>query len=41
MPVVEVVSEAFRLDRVANVVTNICSLGGQVDLISVVEKDRC
>lgn len=40
VPVVEVVSESFRLGGAANVVANIRSLGGQVLLISAMGEDE-
>lgn len=40
VPVVEVKDENFRLGGAANTVANICSLGGQVDIVSVIGKDQ-
>jgi len=40
VPVVEVIDENYRLGGAANTVTNIRSLGGEVDVISVVGKDE-
>ena len=40
VPVVEVKNENFRLGGAANTVANICSLGGQVDIVSVIGKDQ-
>ena len=40
VPVVEVKDENFRLGGAANTVANIRSLGGQVDLVSVIGKDQ-
>jgi len=40
VPVIEVVSESFRLGGAANVAANIRSLGGQVTLISVIGEDE-
>jgi len=39
VPVVEVTSEDFRLGGAANTVANIRSLGGQVEIISIIGKD--
>jgi len=40
VPVVEVKEESFRLGGAANTVTNICSLGGRVDIVSIIGKDE-
>ena len=40
VPVVEFLSEDFRLGGAANTIANIRSLGGQVDVVSVVGKDE-
>jgi len=40
VPVVEVKEESFRLGGAANTVANIRSLGGQVDVISVIGRDE-
>ena len=40
VPVVEVKEESFRLGGAANTVANIRSLGGQVDVVSVIGKDE-
>jgi len=40
VPVIDVVSQSFRLGGAANVVANIRGLGGQVDLVSVVGNDE-
>ena len=40
VPVVEVKSENFRLGGAANAVANIRSLGGKVDVVSIVGKDE-
>ena len=40
VPVVEVKEESFRLGGAANTVANIRSLGGQVDVVSVVGRDE-
>jgi D-beta-D-heptose 7-phosphate kinase/D-beta-D-heptose 1-phosphate adenosyltransferase len=39
VPVVDVVEESFRLGGAANVARNVVSLGGQVELLSVVGRD--
>lgn len=39
VPIVEVTSETFRLGGAANAAANICSLGGKVDMISVIGDD--
>jgi D-beta-D-heptose 7-phosphate kinase/D-beta-D-heptose 1-phosphate adenosyltransferase len=40
VPVVEVKKESFRLGSAANTVANICSLGGQIDVVSVISRDE-
>ena len=40
VPVVEVKEESFRLGGAANTVANIRSLGGQVDIVSVIGRDE-
>ena len=40
VPVVEVKEESFRLGGAANTVANIRSLGGQVDVVSIIGKDE-
>jgi D-beta-D-heptose 7-phosphate kinase/D-beta-D-heptose 1-phosphate adenosyltransferase len=40
VPVVEVKEERFRLGGAANTVANIRSLGGQVDVVSVIGRDE-
>jgi D-beta-D-heptose 7-phosphate kinase/D-beta-D-heptose 1-phosphate adenosyltransferase len=40
VPVVEVKEESFRLGGAANTVANIRSLGGQVDVVSVIGRDE-